>query len=66
MEDNPRIGPIPHEFSMLVLRLLFCISRLDLLNLWCPDHLWLRKATGFMNSMRAGRSPALAELLIRL
>lgn len=45
MEDNSRIGPIAHDFSMPFLRLLFCISRLDLLNLQCPDPLWLRKAT---------------------
>lgn len=51
---------------MLFLRLLLCISRLDLLNLRCPDPLWLRKATEFMNPMRPGGSPDLAGLLIRL
>lgn len=65
MEDNFRIGLISRDFSMTFMRFLFCISRLDLLNLWCPDPLWLRKATELMNPMRAGRSPALAGLLVR-
>jgi len=66
MEDNSRIGLIPHNFSMLFLKRFFLISRLGLLNLKCPGPLWLRKATEFMNPTRAGRSPALAGLLIRL
>lgn len=66
MEDNSRTCPLSCDFSMPFLRVLFCISILDLLNLWCPDPPWLRKDAEFMNPMTAGWSSALAGLLISL
>lgn len=64
MEDKSRT--LPHDFLMPFLRVLFCISILELLNLWCPDPPWLRKDVEFLNPVTAGWGSALAGLPIRL